>query len=63
MKQQHHSYRRKPLPTPMWMQETAAWAVKLLLLVCFSIVALNIAAAVVDREQQLQHQQATEVVK
>lgn len=45
------------LPAPMWMQTLGSDAMKLLLLACFSIIALNIASAVIDREIQLQQQQ------
>ena len=49
----------KPLPTPMWIQSTAVWTAKLLLMTAFAAVAMNIAAGVIDREIMMQRQQKT----
>lgn len=65
MKQQHERKQlellgleqQEKLPTPMWLQTMGHDALKLLLLACGIIIALNIASAVIDREIQLQQQQ------
>lgn len=65
MKQQHERKQlellgleqQEQLPTPMWMESLGGVVMRLLLLTCFSFVALNIAATVIDREIQMQQQQ------
>ena len=65
MKQQHERKQlelldleqQEKLSTPAWLQTLGGDAMRLLLLACGIIIALNIASVVIDREIQLQQQQ------
>ena len=49
----------RPLPAPVWTQFAAAWTFKLLLMIVFFAVVMNVAAGVIDREIMMQKQQKT----
>jgi hypothetical protein len=54
---------QEQLPTPMRLRTMGGDVAKLLLLIAFSIIALNIASVVIDRELHLQQQQKAGMVK